>query len=342
MRCARDILDRISEEKSMSKKWLYGVALGALLIAQSSLGVTVHEVLSKGFFSEAEHRATLESLTAEGGYARKVKHLKPKDGMERSVVTYKSASWSPSKWKWKGVRSYTNDGELDCVYNLKNKQKHHIEKTKGNQHRTEGYVNDDYVTTRSAQEMSTIKPRGKGARPLGPFVVYDWLPDTLSSNEFHNMQFNGTEETATTNIVSDTEAYITRTIRQSGWVQDFFGFIVEEPASLLRTYNMHITTDADHVYIHQDINETAQNAFSLDTQRNYATDYTATFKNDRCVRETETIQKNETDQTSAWLRRYYNGDEATDVATVSVNTQSSLKAKHARLARTDDSKQRSQ
>jgi hypothetical protein len=338
MRCARDIFDQILEEKSMSKKWLYGVALGALLIAQPSWGITVQDVLSKGFFSVDEHRETLKSLQADGEYVWKVKDLKPKDGLERFLEKYKSGPWSTRKWKWKGLWSFTNNEASDCMYVLTNKQKHHKEKTKGELHSTYG----DADSTVS-QESYVGKPKGKGTRPLGPFVVYDWFPGVvMASNDYVNVQFNGTEETATTNVISDCEAYITRTIRQSGWVQAYFGYVVEEPASLLRVYNMHITTDADHVYIHQDVNETAQNAPFSDIQRTYATDYTATFKKDRFVSETETIQKNEQIWASDWWGRYFNRNSAADMATTSVQAQPALKAKHTRLARTDDSNQRSQ
>ena len=327
----------------MSKKWLYGVALGALLMVQPSWGITVQDVLSKGFFSVDEQRETLESCKTDEEYGWKWKDLKPKNGLERALEKYKSASWSTRKWKWKGLWNFANDGASDCMYVLTNKQKHHKEKTKGELHKKQdrlGYGH--YVTTSLSQEVYVGKTKGKGTHPLGPFVVHDWFPGGMSSNNVVHAQFNGTEEMAITNVISDCEAYITRTIRQSGWVQDYSGYVVEEPASLLRVYNMHITTDADHIYIHQDINETAQNTPYDDKQNNYTTDYTATFKKDRCVSEQETIQKDENSQTSDWLIRYYNRNSAADMATTSVNAQPTVKAKHTRLARTDDSNQRSQ
>ena len=61
MRCAQNIFDRISGEKSMTKKWLYSVAVGVLLMAGEALGITVHDVLSNGFWS-AEQRGTHEYL----------------------------------------------------------------------------------------------------------------------------------------------------------------------------------------------------------------------------------------------------------------------------------------
>ena len=45
----------------MTKKWLYSVAVGALLIAGEAMGVTVHDVLSNGFWS-AEQRVDLVQL----------------------------------------------------------------------------------------------------------------------------------------------------------------------------------------------------------------------------------------------------------------------------------------
>ena len=35
----------------MTKKWLYSVAVGTLLIAGEAMGITIHEVLSNGFWS---------------------------------------------------------------------------------------------------------------------------------------------------------------------------------------------------------------------------------------------------------------------------------------------------
>lgn len=327
----------------MSKKWLYGVALGALLMVQPSWGITVQDVLSKGFFSVDEQRETFESLEAEPGRGRKWKDLKPRDGLERALEKYKSGPWSTRKWKWKGLWSFANDGASDCVYVLTNKQKHHKEKTKGELHKKQDELGRaHHVISSVSQESYTGKPKGKGTRPLGPFVVHDWFPEAVSSDDIVHYQFNGTEEMAITNVISDCEAYITRTIRQSGWIQDYFGYVVEEPASLLRVYNMHITTDTDHVYIHQDVNEIAQNAPYYDKQNTYTTDYMATFKKDRCVSEQETIQKDENCQSSDWITRYYNRHSATDMVTTSVQAQPALKAKHTRLARTDDSNQRSQ
>ena len=48
----------------MSKKWLYSVAAAALLIAGQAAGITIHDVLSNGFWSTQE-RATEMSLNAE-------------------------------------------------------------------------------------------------------------------------------------------------------------------------------------------------------------------------------------------------------------------------------------
>lgn len=38
----------------MSKKWLYSVALGTLLVAGDAMGITVHEVLSHDFWSKEQ------------------------------------------------------------------------------------------------------------------------------------------------------------------------------------------------------------------------------------------------------------------------------------------------
>lgn len=306
------------------KKWLYSVGLGALLVATPSVGITVQEVLSNGFFSVEENRETLEALKSDGHYIERWKDKKPKDGMSRSLETIKPVH-STKKWKWKGLWTFKTEEEVDCSYRLIYKQKHHKDKTIGKQHKKEGEIaRANYVSNRLSDEDYTGKPKGRGQRPLGPYVVYDWFSDELYSNEWQNAQFYGTEETAITNVISDNEAYITRTIRQSGWIQEYMGDVVEEPSSLLRVYNMHITTDADHVYIHQDINETSQNAFADNNQNNYTTDYTATFKGGRYKNEKETIKKDEHSQTASWYIRIY-GDGNTETNSVTATKAGCIK-----------------
>lgn len=281
-----------------------------MLIATPSAGITVQEVLSNGFFSVDEGRETLEALESDGNYASRWKDKKSKDGMKHRLQIIKPGHPTTKKWKWKGSWTFKTEEEADCSYKLTYKQKHHKDKTIGKQHKKkEKIARANYVTNSLSNEDYTGKPKGKEQRPLGPYVVYDWFPDGLYSNDCRNAQFYGTEETAITNVISDNEAYITRTIRQSGWIQEVFGDVVEEPSSLLRVYNTHITTDADHVYIHQDINETSQNAFSNNNQNNYITDYTATFKGGRYKNEKETIKKDEQSQRASWYVRIYGGGD---------------------------------
>ena len=89
------------------KKWLYGVALGALLVAGNAAGVTVHEVLSNDFWS-MEQRGTRENLaevTGERGPKQK-KYQRTFDQdswIEKieSCYVYKGPLTDKTRWKEK-------------------------------------------------------------------------------------------------------------------------------------------------------------------------------------------------------------------------------------------------
>lgn len=135
---------------------------------------------------------------------------------------------------------------------------------------------------------------------MGPFVMDDWFPDRMTTTSHHRRRFFGTEHNAITNVISDNEAYITGTISQTGHIDEYDDEKVDEDSSLLRTYTQHITTDADHVYVEQEITENAKNASMWDAQIIYQTQYTATFKKGRWKGETETISQTSNGQLADW------------------------------------------
>lgn len=174
-------------------------------------------------------------------------------------------------------------------------------------HRQEKHISDGIGTTnytKNIQETYTVKPLKKSARPMSPLVVDDWFPGHHETAFRYNADFYGTEHTAVTNIISDNEAYITGTIRQSGYINGCNGFVVEEPTSLVRTYTQHITTDADHVYVTQDINEKSQ--FAFNEERSFRTQYTAQYKKGRWKNATETISNVAQGSATPWLINYHN------------------------------------
>ncbi len=301
----------------MTKKWLYSVAVGALLIAGEALGITVHDVLSNGFWS-AEQRSTLGSLQYEtfGYYTRRYKKEKTtilEDGSEyRSYLRTMSCSKSPvaASWRYKNwYNEIINKEQTERTFQSKSKlvSVHPMYKEKQESQEREqdqlAYLRSYYTTVNGEniqQSVYTNKPRKKDARPMGPFVVDDWFPDAMTTQSYKSCRFFGTEHNAVTNVISDNEAYITGTISQTGHVDEYSGKKVDESASLLRTYTQHITTDADHVYVEQEIIEDTQNDPVYNSQTTWQTQYTATFKKGRWKGETETISQASNKQMADW------------------------------------------
>ena len=305
----------------MTKKWLYGVALGALLMAGEAMGITMHDVLSNGFWS-AEQRSTLASLQKEtrGYYKGRYKKEKTtilEDGSEhysylRTISCPKSpvASWRYKKW----YETITNKEKTDSTNHSNSKlissrpmYKEKLEIQEQGQ-RQLAYLPPYYsaVEHQSIQQSVYInKPRKKEARPVGPFVVDDWFHDEMTTTSYLECRFFGTEHNAVTNVISDNEAYITGTISQTGHIDKYDGEKVNRPASLLRTYTQHITTDADHVYVGQEITENTQNDPYYNSQATWQTQYTATFKKGRWKGETETISQIKNQQLADWVIKRY-------------------------------------
>ena len=300
----------------MMKKWLYSVAVGALLIAGEAMGITVHDVLSNGFWS-AEQQSTQLSLQKEtGGYYieryKKEKTTILEDGSEhysylRTISCPKSpvASWRYKKWFNKITNKEKTEQTLHSKSKLISSRPLYKEKREI-QERDQGqlvYLPPYYTKVEGENIQQSVymnKPRKKDARPIGPFVVEDWFPDEMTTESYKSCRFFGTEHNAVTNIISDNEAYITSTISQTGHIDEYKGEKVNQPASLLRTYTQHITTDADHVYVEQEITENCQNDPFYNSQATWQTQYTATFKKGRWKGTTETISQTTNRQLADW------------------------------------------
>lgn len=303
----------------MTKKWLYSVAVGTLLIAGEAMGITVHDVLSNGFWS-AEQRGSYEYLDKATGHHAKRVDKKFKAGEIEEGVYTASVIWTERGPKlndinWRGKFWYnyimtpttdkiTSKTKLNAIRN-----KTHKEKTLTcEQTHTEIIETIDATySTNSVMSSSSdyvVKPLKKDARPMGSFVVDDWFPDSMEKRWESEAKFCGTEENAITNVISDNEAYITRTVAQTGYIYNHRREPINKDASLLRVYNTHITTDADHVYVEQEITEDTQNDPYYIRKNTYQTQYTATFKKGRWKGSTETITRIGNQQMADWYSEY--------------------------------------
>ena len=270
------------------KKWLYSVAVGALLIAGEAMGITVHDVLSNGFWSD-DQRGTLSYLQEVSPHPEIPKTLRSKEtvdkeGNPRHIATSLSTGPKQNGVRWK--RRWRVDViEGNEKYSRKTKEKLTSKQDGKCKEKTQTVTQrDEYgkyfpKVTDNNQSVYTVKPlKGADGRPMRPFVVDDWFPGRME-NSYIDCSFYGTEYNATTNVISDNEAYITGTVSQTGHVNETWdGYKVDEDAYLLRTYTQHITTDADHVYVEQQIEENSQNNPINNSQLIYQTQYTATYK----------------------------------------------------------------
>lgn len=306
----------------MIKKWLYSVAVGALLMACEALGITVHDVLSNGFWS-AEQRASKDYLNKITGwqYTSRQKNGKYKETEQGVIFKLQEITSGPKidQVRWKHTKWFNalNNG-IETVGNFKEKlvsnRPEHKEKLLTHMEEVSIYwipkqaswlISDDMKIS----ETYTAKPRKKDVRPMGPLVVNDWFPNSIEKSRGVRAQFYGTEENAVTNIVSDNEAYITRTIAQTGYIGGYYQFPLNEDASLSRTYNTHITTDEDHVYVDQTICENTINNPDYNQQDAYQTQYIATFKKGQWKNSTETITHTSNQQMADWYFNYLTQDQ---------------------------------
>ena len=307
----------------MSKRWLYSVAVGALLIVGEAMGVTVQDVLSNDFWSPS-HRGTaayMASLTEKEHVLPHSKTLMYKD-RTKSDGTGKFACADVSyasmgKIKWRNTNYlHTNIVKeqesfilyIRDKYKIKavreaHKEKHKITRvaTLLQDEKQWGQNSDENITT-----VYKDKIRQPDGKPIKPFVLENWFTEQMTNSWFLNGQLYETKDVAITNVVSDNEAYITRTIHQSGYLYDWMGYPVNEDAFVLSTYTTHITTDEDHVYVTQDITEKFKNEFICvtDGENNYTTEYVATRKKGRWKTAQETITQTLKSETCPWYYDY--------------------------------------
>lgn len=285
-------------------------------MAGEAFGVTVRDVLSNGFWS-AEQRGTFEyAKKATDGY-RSFTRKKEKEFIDdagivhcSSLDVYSAPKISGMRWKTKKWYNWKidNEGSYTQLDLLKSSfvRQNHKEKTTTDLQEVGRIVNRIYeFMTQHEDTVYMNKPKKKEARPIGPYVVDDWLPDEMIERQYMKCRFLGTEHNAVTNVISDNEAYITGTISQTGHVDEYEGKKLDKPASLLRTYTQHITTDEDHVYVEQEITEDAKNVVWRNCQNTCQSQYTATFKKGRWKGETETITVTQNSQATDWFLKYF-------------------------------------
>lgn len=333
------------------KKWLYSVALGALF-ASHAFAITTHEVLSNGWWSE-DTRAThayLDEIAPHPNINGKMKKLKvttDENGNPKStfVVVYKGPAVAGTRWTARRSETRINADEYQS-YDRTEKltaRRHKTYKEKSvdkEQQYGSTYLLGDVLWNQ--QDTYTVKPLKKDARPMGGYVVEERFQDEMLFPLRQDFRFDGTQEEAITNFVSDSEAYITGTVRQSGYLNSFMGYVIGEQASLLRKYTTQVTMDVNNVYVYRKITETTTNEGYSNVQRDYEINQVVTFDDKgRWKNSKETVTSTYKSETADWFKEYLKS-EGNSTATISAQAQSALKAKHTRLVRTIDSNQRSQ
>lgn len=283
-------------------------------MAGNALGVTIHDVLSNGFWS-AEQRGTeryLYDVISPVRYKTRFLNTKSRKGDNGERLfqggyittgpTINGVRWklkNKSKWVHTDVEEWRQHvKKLTAVRNKTYREKTLTTEQVNMLLNPVFNISTNWVVNSSATYK--VKPLKKDVRPMGPLVMYDCFPDDIQDYGL----FYGTEEHAVTNIVSDQEAYITRVVEQTGYLDDR-RYPINEDASLLRTYNTHITTDEDHVYVDQTIYENSKNNPAHNQQDAYQTQYVATFKKGQWKNSTETITCVSNKQIADWVVKQY-------------------------------------
>ena len=295
------------------------------------MGITVHDALSLDMrYDRPEYD---EYATAFSGFYKgkmtKFKTGENPDGSEYMFSTYKTSCRKVWGIRWKSKE----DMEI-TKFKAGGKN---IKKTRKLTASREGLYKDKIVTqinmdyskdgkyTTTKDEVYTVKSSSKQAQPMGPVMADDdWFPYYLDDPSWNGTtgDFYGTEHNAITNIISDNEAYIDGVFKQSGHINTYDGQDVDVDSSLLRTYTKHITTDADHVYISQDITETVINSpLSRDYVQNWRTEYTATFKKGRWKNVSENISTIGTYDYARWYQDYRESQKDSMGSTTSLNAE---------------------
>lgn len=281
------------------------------LVAGNAAGITVHEVLSNGFWFSTP-RPSLSYLENNGNPLVKIIRRKEKediDGYHLYIVKV-LRSRRGNTWKEKMYcNQFINKGKH--IYNYNRRLRFRDDLYKSVSEIDENMYWQLMLMQNKALETNSTKivhewykafPRKKNNQPQGPYKAENWLQNML--NGWVEFSCICSEVIATTNIISDNEVYITGTIHQTGHIDEYDGYKVDEDTSLLRSYTQHITTDADHVYVEQEITEKAQNIPFYNSQEIYQTQYTATFKKGSWKSETETVIKNIQREISFWKLKY--------------------------------------
>ena len=326
------------------KKWLYGVALGALLIAGNAAGITVHEVLSNNFWSDElslfsnpnliPARVNFSSVLFNAmQFHYKSKYVRIKyisSRYRREIEThwgtctndYKNFKTDGISWKYKNwlEKYYDNrtyekeDGkEKLTLQTVKNRIEPYKYKAKimCRYHYYTKYNDEPFILLKGdtvLDEQSSFKPLVKNERPIGPIdIAPSWYAVTIDEDNGNgrNRYFDfEPEHTAVTNIISDTEAYITGTASQTGHYDFWDGHKADHDTYKTCTYTKHITTDADHVYFQQESMSIFQTygVVTNTVQR----EYTATFKKGVWKGSTETFSFDSRFEVAQWYLDLFN------------------------------------
>ena len=287
----------------MSKKWLYSVAVGALLIAGEALGITVQEVLSNGFWNGDSRGLSRGNVNKEILWASKRKNFKKTVSTWQETPEYgkgllKTFTLGKDKVghrRWKIIREdkliiYTTPQEecrfINSIFDLRTPLSRQKQNVIAYQKKWDYMpaINDYITSTNVIDTTYTCKP--KKGRPVGPYTE-NWTHQEFVCIDTCNFTILNTEHNAITNIISDNEAYISGSVYQTGTYDSILGLETGWPIWMDRAYTQHILTSNDVVYISQNIS--VQSSSYENEERTYYTDYTATFKNGKCKGETESI-----------------------------------------------------
>ncbi|GEM_PF-3753000 len=306
----------------MNEKWLYSSALGVLLIVGEVLGITVHDVLSNGFWSTQE-RATEMSLNAETTDNYKEKYKKEtetprEDGsVEKSYLYTKKGKttndvvWAQSKNYW-GKTGTTNPLENN-QQTLKVVSRHRKEQSTSDEWKAQTLM--ETCPTNIAEEsvaFYTFKPRKKDARPVLPYMPNtEWFANI--ANQYPGHLWEQTARSYYTNFVSDTEAIVYGSItRSAGLSLRKVGYPLKDPehespvfwTQAKYTYDRKITVQDNKVIVEQNFNE--DSTYEHEIKGGIKTKYVATFgKNGQWKKSTEVVSQWRSGYANDWYTNYY-------------------------------------
>lgn len=306
----------------MNKKWLYSSALGVLLIVGEVLGITVHDVLSNGFWSTQE-RATEMSLNAETTDNYKEKYKKEtetprEDGSVEKSYLYTKKGKTTNDVVWAQSKNYW--GKTGTANPLENNQQ---TLKVVSRHRKEQSTSDEWKAqilmetcpTNIAEESVTsyiFKPRGKGERPVAPYMPNtEWFAKIANQYPGHLWAQSGWAYY--TNFVSDTEAIVYGGItRNAALPKRKVGYPLKNPGhgssvfwtQAKYTYDRKITVQDNKVIVEQNFNE--DSTYEHEVTGGIKTKYVATFgKNGKWKGSTEVVSQWRSGHANDWYTNYY-------------------------------------